>query len=184
MLQKYVAEGVDDIDMVTRLIGDVMETGAWREFTDPLGFTHSHDSFRSFIETRRWKGLGSSKDALVAWVGQSDEAIARDIERVWRDEVHVSGKHGANQHTEQSGHGATRSTASEGLTADSILARLKRDNPDLAERVIRGELSANAAARIMGWRKPRVLLTSPESVARKLREFFTEEELNELKELL
>ena len=66
MLQKYVAEGVRDIDFVTRLIGDVMETGAWREFTDPLGFTHSHESFRSFIETRRWKGLGSSKDALVA----------------------------------------------------------------------------------------------------------------------
>ena len=136
----------------------------------------------------------------MAWVGQSDEAIARDIERVWRDEVPaakesagrpasntggtrisrrdgytadsilarlkrdnpdlagrvwrdevpVSRKHGANQHTEQSGHGATRSTTSEGLTADSILARLKRDNPDLAERVINGEITANAAARIMG----------------------------------
>lgn len=179
MLQKYVAEGVDDIDMVTRLIGDVMETGAWREFTDPLGFTHSHESFRSFIETRRWKGLGSSKDALVAWVGQSDEAIAADIERVWRDEVPVSGKHGANQHTEQSGHGATRSTTSEGLTADSILARLKRDNPDLAQRVIDGEITANAAARIMGWRKPRVLLTSPEPVARKITDTFTEAEIAE-----
>ena len=182
MLQKYVAEGVRDIDFVTRLIGDVMETGAWREFTDPLGFTHSHDSFRSFIETRRWKGLGSSKDALVAWVGQSDEAIARDIERVWRDEVPVARKSAGRP---ESNCGATTITPpSQNSGADGILARLKRDNPDLAQRVIRGELSANAAARIMGWRKPRVLLTSPESVARKLREFFTEEELNELKELL
>lgn len=182
MLQKYVAEGVRDIDFVTRLIGDVMETGAWREFTDPLGFTHSHDSFRSFIETRRWKGLGSSKDALVAWVGQSDESIAADIERVWRDEVPVARRNGEVGN----GRSSFRATKATGGTdtADSILARLKRDNPDLAERVIRGELSANAAARIMGWRKPRVLLTSPESVARKLREFFTEEELNELKELL
>ena len=31
-------------------------------------------------------------------------------------------------------------------TADSILARLKRDDPDMARRVIAGELSANAAA--------------------------------------
>lgn len=183
MLQKYVAEGVDDIDMVTRLIGDVMETGAWREFTDPLGFTHSHESFRSFIETRRWKGLGSSKDALVAWVGQSDEAIARDIERVWRDEVPVAHKNGEVGNGRSSS-GGTRATQNDGFTADSILARLKRDNPDLAQQVINGEITANAAARIMGWRKPRILLTSPESVARKLREFFTEEELNELKELL
>lgn len=184
MLQKYVAEGVRDIDFVTRLIGDVMETGAWREFTDPLGFTHSHESFRSFIETRRWKGLGSSKDALVAWVGQSDESIARDIERVWRDEVPTSGKHGGDRKSAVSNNQAGGTSLKEGYTADSILARLKRDNPDLAQRVIRGEITANAAARIMGWRKPRVLLTSPESVARKLREFFTEEELNELKELL
>lgn len=182
MLQKYVAEGVRDIDFVTRLIGDVMETGAWREFTDPLGFTHSHESFRSFIETRRWKGLGSSKDALVAWVGQSDESIARDIERVWRDEVPVARRNGEVGNGRSSFRGTKATGGTD--TADSILARLKRDNPDLAERVIRGELSANAAARIMGWRKPRVLLTSPESVARKLREFFTEEELNELKELL
>ena len=180
MLQKYVAEGVRDIDFVTRLIGDVMETGAWREFTDPLGFTHSHDSFRSFIETRRWKGLGSSKDALVAWVGQSDEAIAADIERVWRDEVPVA-RESAGRPTGNDGGTDIRERRGQ---VDGILARLKRDNPDLAQQVINGEITANAAARIMGWRKPRVLLTSPESVARKLREFFTEEELNELKELL
>ena len=180
MLQKYVAEGVDDIDMVTRLIGDVMETGAWREFTDPLGFTHSHESFRSFIETRRWKGLGSSKDALVAWVGQSDESIARDIERVWRDEVPVARRNGTNQHSSPSGSSGTQPTsATRRNDADSILARLKRDNPDLAQRVIRGEITANAAARIMGWRKPRVLLTSPESVARKITDTFTEAEIAE-----
>ena len=178
MLQKYVAEGVDDIDMVTRLIGDVMETGAWREFTDPLGFTHSHDSFRSFIETRRWKGLGSSKDALVAWVGQSDEAIARDIERVWKNEVPVAAKHG------EVGNGRSRasvtcSTSRGNASADSILARLKRDNTELAQQVINGEITANAAARIMGWRKPRVLLTSPEPVARKITDTFTEAEIAE-----
>ena len=157
MLQKYVAEGVRDMDFVTRLIGDVMETGAWREFTDPLGFTHSHDSFRSFIETRRWKGLGSSKDALVAWVGQSDESIARDIERVWRDEVPVARNAKGGPIPSSPNSGATRVSNAEGLTTDSILARLKRDNPDLAEQVINGEITANAAARIMGWRYWRFL---------------------------
>ena len=81
----------------------------------------------------------------MAWVGQSDEAIARDIERVWRDEVPVARKNGTNQHSSPSGSRGTRPTT-KADTADSILARLKRDNPELAQRVINGEITANAAA--------------------------------------
>lgn len=40
-------------------------------------------------------------------------------------------------------------------TAAHWKARLRRDDPDLAARVDRGELSANAAAVLKGWRKPR-----------------------------
>ena len=36
----------------------------------------------------------------------------------------------------------------------NTLARLRRDDPEMAERVGRGELSANAAAVAKGWRKP------------------------------
>jgi hypothetical protein len=38
-------------------------------------------------------------------------------------------------------------------TVDYIKAHLRRDDPDLAARVERGELSANAAAVAKGWRK-------------------------------
>ncbi|MEV8510831.1 hypothetical protein [Dactylosporangium sp. NPDC051484] len=48
---------------------------------------------------------------------------------------------------------------------ESVVARLKRDNPDLADRVVRGETTANAAAREMGWRHPRIVVSSPERVA-------------------
>jgi hypothetical protein len=40
-------------------------------------------------------------------------------------------------------------------TVEHWKARLRRDDPDLAARVDRGELSANAAAVLKGWRKPR-----------------------------
>ena len=36
----------------------------------------------------------------------------------------------------------------------------------MAERVVRGEVTPNAAALEKGWRKPRIVVTSPESVAR------------------
>ena len=88
----------------------------------------------------------------MAWVGKSDEAIAADIERVWRDEVPVARENGGDRRSAEALEqpGGTRVNLDGGYTADSILARLKRDNPDLAQQVIRGELSANAAARIMG----------------------------------
>ncbi|MGX6451006.1 hypothetical protein [Brevibacterium paucivorans] len=70
--------------------------------------------------------------------------IAQDIERVWRDEVPVarSAKGGPIPGSPKSG--GTRVSNVEGLTADSILARLKRDNPELAQQVISGETTANA----------------------------------------
>jgi hypothetical protein len=49
--------------------------------------------------------------------------------------------------------------------AASILARLKRDDPELAQQVIHGKITANAAARQKGWRYPRVELRNPSTVA-------------------
>lgn len=178
MLQEYVASGSNDLDMVTRLVAGVIESGAWREFTTPNGFPVRHRTFHEFVTADRWDGLGTSRDALVGWVREQDPDTASAVERAWREEVPVVGKHGSNQHGSTGGDCGTRSTNP--MEADGILARLKRDDPDMAQQVVNGELSANAAARIKGWRKPRILVTSPISVAHRLREHFTADELADL----
>lgn len=68
--------------------------------------------------------------------------------------------------------------------AETVVARLKRDDPDLAERVIRGEISANAAARQKGWRKPRIVVSSPERTADSLRKHMSREDRQVLARLL
>lgn len=176
MLQNYVATGTDDLDMVTNLVGKVIESGSWREFTTPNGFPVAHSTFQSFVTADRWDGLGTSRDALVAWVREQDPVVADLVERAWRDEVPAANPTGTNQHSRE-GHVSHDPT---GQRADGILARLKRDDPDMAQQVVNGELSANAAARIKGWRKPRILVTSPTSVAHRLREHFTADELADL----
>lgn len=65
-----------------------------------------------------------------------------------------------------------------------MVSRLKRDDPTLAERVIRGELTPNAAARQAGIRKPRIVVTKPESVAWSLRRYMSREDLAKLARLL
>lgn len=69
-------------------------------------------------------------------------------------------------------------------TAEDFTARLKRDDPDLAQRVVSGEIAPNAAAQTKGWRKQRVYLANPDTVARKIRESFTEEQIAQLIALL
>jgi hypothetical protein len=43
-----------------------------------------------------------------------------------------------------------------GNSSTYTIARLKRDNPELAERVVNGELSANKAAIQAGFRRPTI----------------------------
>jgi hypothetical protein len=69
-------------------------------------------------------------------------------------------------------------------SAEYVIARLKRDDPDLADRVVRGELTANAAARQAGIRKPRIVLTSPASIAAALRRNLAPADLAEVIRLL
>ena len=56
--------------------------------------------------------------------------------------------------------------------------------PELAEKVVRGEVTPNAAAREKGWSKPRIALSTPERVAASLRKWMPRESLKRLAELL
>lgn len=55
------------------------------------------------------------------------------------DDPSTARRHGTNQHAER-GDGGTHSSARD---ADAILARLKRDQPEMAQRVVDGEISPN-----------------------------------------
>lgn len=73
---------------------------------------------------------------------------------------------------------------SRGATVENVVARLRRDDPNLAEKVIRGEISANKAARLKGWRRPYIVVSTPERIAASLRKHMTREQLLELARLL
>jgi hypothetical protein len=61
------------------------------------------------------------------------------------------------------------------------IRRLKRDRPELAEKVLNGELSANAAAIEAGFRKKTVTVTlEPRSISRTLTRHLSRDEINDL----
>jgi len=84
------------------------------------------------------------------------EAVLRDDFEVlirWRTAKNVElalGKHGGAR---VKGVQGSVTTPKRGRGAAYLLARLRRDRPDLAERVTAGELSINAASIEAGFRK-------------------------------
>lgn len=177
------AAGADVMSALPGLVERLLDEEAWREFDAPPPAGHiEHRSFRAFVEAKPPGGLGSRLDQLKALCGDRADLAVR-VQRMHDDGIPAASPHGTNQHshTEEN---VTRSPVGKSDTRDKVVAVLKRDHPDLALRVTRGELSADAAAKQAGIRKPRIVVTSPESVARSLRRHMGPADLARLAELL
>lgn len=178
-LKREVVGGRNQQGSITSLLRQVLDGGYWAEFDSPVtGITKTYTSFHKFVESE----LGvRNLDVLVGWVGPKDPDLAERVRKVWREEIPASGKHGSNQHgTREEKSNSTPNNRE----ADGLLARLKRDHPDLAQQVVNGELSATAAAREAGIITPTVRLGKPATVAAKLRDYYNAEDLAELARLI
>lgn len=80
-----------------------------------------------------------------------------EVARLLAEDVPAAAAHGGERQTGRAQDGVTILSSGVDNTAEHITARLKRDDPDLAEKVVTGEVSPNAAARQKGWRKPRIV---------------------------
>lgn len=178
-LKYMLNRGRNESDSIAALLKRIIDGQIWRGYaSETTGMKRGYPSFRQFVtDDLKIKKI----DTLVGLVEPVDTRVAEHAKKLWLGETPVAKGIGANQY-EDSGCGGTTPKMREGV--DGILARLKRDHPDLAQQVIDGELTANAAARQLGWRKPRVLLTSPQQVAAKLRDHYSREDLAELARLI
>ena len=163
------------------LVRRLLDEDAWREFATPDGRTHHYEQFTEFVEALPPRGLGGRVNQLIALCG-TDEELANKVRRLAMQDIAPASPHGANQHS--GGHSATVSTRPDRDTAAATVARLKRDDPALADLVVSGEVTAHAAARQKGWKKPRVQLGRPETVAQRIRETFTPDQIAQLIALL
>jgi hypothetical protein len=123
-----------------------------REFRDGEHFrkmTTEHGrpfkSWESFVSYREPFGLGMDPAVVTAIMNEADD------KKLLED---VLGKHGGDRRSEKAkaDQGCDDTTLKRG-TAEYWMARLKRDRPDFAVRVRSGELTANAAAEQLRWRK-------------------------------
>lgn len=176
--------GADVMSALPGLVRRLLDEEAWREFDAPAPVGRvKHTSFRSFVEARQPSGLGSRLGQLLALCGDDDDLRGR-VQRLYDAEIQPLPEHGGDRRSDTvQGYPVTLKTP-RGNSRDYVIARLERDDPQLAQRVKRGEITAAHAARIKGWKKPQITVTSPESIAVALRKHMSPDDLAALVQLL
>ena len=170
------------------LLAHTVETGAWRVVDQ--GFA----SFREFVEAPFPPGLGMPADRLTVLLEKfrhphedapkKDRQLASRLAKM-RTEVRRLLDEPLRPHGGVRTQVDNRNLPRGGTSAEYTRRRLARDRPDLYERVVAGDISANAAAIEAGFRtrKISVPLDVPR-LAEALRKHLTTEELKALRNTL
>lgn len=147
--QRRLGEGEASLtDVLPGIIAKILRDGLWRNRLTKDGRPFA--SFREFCEYKLWWGLECPYERMRQYCDHHDEArrlLAEDVPPLADKPGPVPGDPcNARNSDEQYG------------TATYTLRRLKRDNPELAEKVIKGEMTAHAAAIAAGIRKQKSAL--------------------------
>jgi hypothetical protein len=123
-----VLEGEINIKHIPSLIKQVIETRAW-ERRWVCGYPVEHKTFRAFINTAPLDGMGwekeEDKERIASLLRFDPEVLA-----LWRRET--TAPLGTNQHTDN----VSTLKPEHGNSLAYTLDRLKRERPDLFERVV------------------------------------------------
>ena len=143
-----------------------------------------YDTLDDFLEAKTPIGLQCTREDLRKWAEYAEDRI----KQVVKDELNSKlNPNGTNQHS-QGGvvnnnpkNSYMKSSSSEAY----IISRLKRDNPEMAQKVLSGELSAHQASIKAGIRKEYIQVQrNTAKIAEKLKAILSDEELEELRMLL
>lgn len=137
-----------DMHMVVEWTETLLDQDAWREFWNEP--TLSWKQFDTVPEFLAWMHLNVDRLTSALRLAGRDDLAGR----VLVDGTPPVNPNGTNQHTKPGGSSTTPSIGRD-RSDTYVIARLKRDHPDVAAQVRDGTLTAHAAAIKTGIRKPR-----------------------------
>lgn len=179
-LQHAIDEGEHGLSVVPGLIKRVIVENCWRErHVDVLQWRPvTFRSFAEFLAERPPEGLGAT-------LAQVKRLCADDPEAMDLIDQATAGRQGKRTDLVDNIHEVPLVERPAGTSPEAALRRLRKDRPDLHSQVLKGELSAHAAAVQAGFR-PRTITVplDPEKMARAIRRRLSDDELDVLLEAL
>jgi len=144
-LQMALDEGEHGLSAVPGHIRKIIEEEMWQDrIVQATGERARYDDFTEFVADSPPDGLGTDVDMLKRMCEEDDEAL-----RLLREEV--TDDPGRPEKGAKKSDNVT-SKDSRGNRKDYTLDRLAREDAELYERVVEGEMSANQAAIEAGFR--------------------------------
>jgi hypothetical protein len=167
--------------LIEPIIENGQKTYRWQNFRihDSSGVMiedatdHPPKTFREFVESRPFRGLGEKLEDIKRLLAGDDLAEVRLRELV------VAPKH-LHQDRDADNNNIIISNdlfipdepaekkSTQGTSRAYTLTRLHNERPDLFELVVEGEMSANAAAIMAGWRKQATALETAQRAWKKM----------------
>lgn len=175
-LSRALLDGTRDLGTVPALVVRIVKDKLWRQWVDPTSGRQygPFQSFEHFVTTSAAEGgLGILVKQLQD-LCRSDPAALAAIEEATDP---VPGKHHPHDNIMRS---------EQGTSSTYALRRLRKDRPDLHERVLAKELTSHAAMLEAGFRHKTITvrLNDPASAARALKRHMTKDDLAKLRDLL
>jgi hypothetical protein len=130
------------LDNFPALLKKVIEERAWERRLHN-GRLIELASLRELVTLKPLEGWGQNPSKIEAVIKDNAEVLA-----MWEREMQVGQGHRSDLVDNVNDVGASK-----GNSKAYTVSRLKRESPELFEKVVAGELSANAAAIKAGWRK-------------------------------
>lgn len=190
-LARSISEHKSNTSVVPDLINMLFEkypdgTIKYKHFIIPhTGEEVRHETLDDFLAAHIPHGLQCTREDLRKWAEYAKDRIKEEVRSELAGDLE---QHGVNRHTNSRpvnnmsrNQGMKYSTSAQNY----IIARLKRDNPEMAQKVLSGELSAHQASIKAGFRKEYIQVQrNPIKIVEKLRTALTKDELQEVRMLL
>ena len=147
-LDKSLRQGEMGIGSTCDFIKAVIREKSWEKRTIRTGELITLSSLRELITKPPLEGYGEKIEDVERMIASDPEALADFREA-------IKGHEGGDKRSTKAitGYNITSDERVTGTGKAYTLSRLKRETPELFASVVRGEMSANAAAVKAGWRK-------------------------------
>src|SRR5215831_15263297 len=146
LLQQLIGHGGKQaFSLVPMALGKVISEKQWQAHRDKQG--NQFPTFEAFVVHPLWWGLETTIAELEAFCRKRPDIRSLILQEMEPGRGHLQDEKGRFVHSDNV-------TMARGNSALYTIKRLKRDRPDLFQQVLGGNLSANAAAKEAGWRKP------------------------------
>ncbi|MGH3517346.1 MAG: hypothetical protein ACRDQ7_08010 [Haloechinothrix sp.] len=173
---------VPDLGKARAALLRVIDEGAWKHYTPPIGEPCDPTTFRDWVVARVPRGLETSVENLRQ-IARGDTKLENALDRELQNPVGGSNKVVLN--VDNINIENDQRIRPRGTSKDHALRRLRKDAPELHADVLAGNLSAHAAMVRAGFRPHTFTVRpDPESAARTLRKHLTPQQLAELVRLL